>query len=550
MPVDAKVYRIFIASPIDITEERKVIREKINLWNSLNSSSYQMFLHPVEGRDSAPSLKDRGQAIINKLVDDCDLLIGIFWTRLGTKTSEAESGTVEEIDRARSTEKRCMIYFRNESESPNDHGEYERLQKYKEKLKPNGLIDEYESIEDFTKRVFDHISSAVNEIFNENTQRLAIENRAKVTEDAIGLNITGSGGDVNIKNLLINPSSSSINISFNALSEAKFSVRALLESRFGIQDMEDIKEQEIAKIQSTLSSPQMAALFNQAETVETISTITKIMEEATTSSIYALAMIGRYADDGSPDWLDIVGDWIERLCIDQPVYSPQWRWVSQIKCYSALLLLYTLGISSLRAGNINFLKEVISMDVYLQTYNDNFPLLLYVKPNYIFQYGISSMIEPGVKSHPMPVSNHLENVIKNTLYSNEEENQYLNWFDFFEFLLCFKRIQQEDVEPYFGSFSYRRTSTWGGDIHKFMFKMIQDAATNQGKYGAKLLDFFGGDEAFEEAAKRYDQIASKSGSDFGLRIPPHHITQLIDFAKQGKRISTYRELNIMMSRTV
>ena len=79
--------------------------------------------------------------------------------------------------------------------------------------------------------------------------------------------------------------------------------------------------------------------------------------------------------------------------------------------------------------------------------------------------------------------------------------------------------------------------------------MIQDASINQGKYGKKLLDFFGGDKAFEETATKYDQIARRSGSDFGLSIPPHHITQLINFAKQGKRVSTYAELNVMMSRT-
>jgi hypothetical protein len=515
MPIESKVYRIFIASPSDIKDEREIVRKQIARWNSLHANSYQMFLQPMDGKDSAPSLDDRGQAIINKLVDDCDLLIGIFWTRLGTPTSEAVSGTVEEIERARSMGKRCMVYFRNESESQNDPSQYKRLQEYKEKLKPKGLIDDYETLEDFTHKVFNHITSAINEIVKENTQP-----------------------------------SSSINISFNSLSEAEISLRALLESRFGIQDMEDIKDQEIAKIQSILKSPQMAVLFNQPETVETISTITKIMEEATTSSIYALAMIGRYADDASSDWLDIVGDWIERLCREQPRNSPQWRWVPQIKHYSALLLLYTLGISSLRAGKINFLKEVISRSVYIQNYNFDCPLLLCVNPNYIFEYGISSMIEPGIKLHPMPVSNHLETVIKNILYSNEEENQYLNWFDFFEFLLCFKRIQQGDPEPYFGMFLYRRAIQQGGDgIHKFMFKMIQDASINQGKYGKKLLDFFGGDKAFEETATKYDQIARRSGSDFGLSIPPHHITQLINFAKQGKRVSTYTELNVMMSRT-
>ena len=120
MQIESKVYRIFIASPSDIKDEREIVRKQIAYWNSLHAISYQMFLHPVDGEDSVPSLDKRGQAIINKLVDDCDFLIGIFWTRLGTRTPEAESGTAEEIDRARSKGKRCMVYFCEKSQSQID----------------------------------------------------------------------------------------------------------------------------------------------------------------------------------------------------------------------------------------------------------------------------------------------------------------------------------------------------------------------------------------------------------------------------------------------
>jgi hypothetical protein len=537
MPVDAKVYRIFIASPSDIKEERKIVREQIARWNSLHAINYQMFLQPVEGGNSAPSLDDRGQAIINKLVDDCDLLIGIFSTRLGTPTPEAESGTVEEIDRARSAVKRCMVYFRNESEFQNDKSEYERLQEYKEKLKPNGLIDSYDTPEDFTAKIFDHITSAVNEIFNENNQRLAIENRAKETEDAIGLNITGSGGDVNVKNLLINPSSSSINISLNTLLEAKLSVRALLESRFGIQDMEDIKEQEISKIQSALSSPQMAVLFNQHATVETISTITKIMEEATTSSIYALAMIGRYADADSPDWLDIVGDWIERLSTETPITGWHMRWAMPLKRYPALLLLYSLGISSVRAGKINFLKEVFSRKAFLSEYD--FFLSQLLNPISIFRDGIGARIEPGFERNYTPVSDHLASVVKNLLYLNEEKNLYFQWFDFFEFLFSFKMTQQTK-NTYFGSFSWSLEND--SRTQRFIFKRIQDIAISYGKDGEGLLDFFDGKIEFEKTANQYDKNATQYIRDNLQGVCPNYISQLIKLAKEGTRVSSYSDL--------
>jgi len=38
---------------------------------------------------------DRPQAIINKqLVDDADILVAVFWTKLGTATGAAMSGSV------------------------------------------------------------------------------------------------------------------------------------------------------------------------------------------------------------------------------------------------------------------------------------------------------------------------------------------------------------------------------------------------------------------------------------------------------------------------
>jgi len=52
------------------------------------------------------------QEFINEQVlEKADLLIAIFWTRIGTPTSEHASGTVEEIEKHIDSEKTTMIYF-------------------------------------------------------------------------------------------------------------------------------------------------------------------------------------------------------------------------------------------------------------------------------------------------------------------------------------------------------------------------------------------------------------------------------------------------------
>jgi nucleoside 2-deoxyribosyltransferase len=522
MPVEAKVYRILIASPRDVEEEEKIIREQSYKWNAANTMGMKKILMPIRwNTDATPSLEGRGQSVINsQLVDSCDLLIGIFRTRLGTPTPEADSGTVEEIERANNQGKPCLVYFHDPvTEVGIDKEQYQKLQIYKKELQTKGLTDNYNSLDEFRDKVYGHISSVVHKLSQEDKERRAAEQEAKLTEQAIGLPVQTI------------PTTFNTEISFKTLSEAQTSVKTLLDSRFGVQDMEDAKEQEIARIQSVLTSPELAELFSRQSSVETIPVIAQILEAATTPSMYALAAIGRYADETSPEWLDIVGDWIERLS----TRKLEGYWASYIKTYPGLLLLYTLGISALRAGKINFLKEVTSRQVYLGGYKCDYPLLNLIHPRYVFYRGISKMIEPGFQDRPTPVSDHLAPFLKSKLYPTEEETIYIDWFDFFEFLLSFKRVQQSQYH-YFGPF------TWRWETKRFMFKKIQDAAVGEGRYGIAILDFCGGDTKLQETAKKYDEIASQSQESL---FPGHtldYISDLIKLAKTGKRVSSYEEL--------
>ncbi|WP_066426251.1 hypothetical protein [Anabaena sp. 4-3] len=525
MPIEAKVYRILIASPGDVIEEREIIREEVARWNAMNAVNMKIILMPIGWEtDATPDLREPGQVIINRqLVDTCDLLIGVFWTRLGTPTALGGTGTEIEIARAKNEGKRCIVYFSDKVVSPSqiDREQYEQVQEYWEKLQPTGLANRYNTIEQFRERVFRHITSAVQDITREDKERRAAEQEAKLTEQAIGLPVQTI------------PMTFNTEISFQKLSEAQTSIKTLLDSRFGVQDMEDAKEQEISSIQSVLSSPDFAQLLSRQPTVETIPAIAHILETATTPSMYALAAIGRYADETSPEWLDIVGDWIERLSTRK---IEGYEWASYIKTYPGLLLLYTLGISALRAGKINFLKEVTSRQVYSSEYRSDRFLVDAIDPRYVFYSSISQMIEPGFERRFSPVSDHLDPLLKSKLYAKEEEARYIDWFDFFEFLLSFKSVEQSKEYPYFGSF------TWRWETKKFMFKVIQDAATRQGRYGSGISDLFGGDAQLQETAARYDAIATKSQQDFGRVSLPNHISPLILLAKQGIRISSYNEL--------
>ena len=168
MSFDAKVFRVLIASPGDLGDERNVIPEVINEWNAVHALQTKSILMPVKWEShSAPLLGNRPQAIINEqLVNECDLLVGIFWTRIGTNTGVSVSGTAEEIEQFVMQNKPVMLYF---SQSPIDPDKIEIdqfavLRTFKEKMRLKGLTETYTGISDFRQKFSRQLSINLNSI--------------------------------------------------------------------------------------------------------------------------------------------------------------------------------------------------------------------------------------------------------------------------------------------------------------------------------------------------------------------------------------------------
>jgi hypothetical protein len=156
MPYNATIFQVMIASPGDVSAEREKIRAIVHEWNDLNSQRTRIVLLPV-GWDthSSPDLGGRPQDIINRnVLDKSDLLVGVFWTRIGTPTGEAESGTVEEIRRHIDAGKPAMVYFSSAPVAPEllDHEQFGALKAFKNWCKSAGLIEGYENTEEFSEK--------------------------------------------------------------------------------------------------------------------------------------------------------------------------------------------------------------------------------------------------------------------------------------------------------------------------------------------------------------------------------------------------------------
>lgn len=149
MGFNAEVLRVLIASPSDVQQERDEIEAAIFKWNSLYAEELNVVLLPGRWEnDVAPAFneKEAQQVINSQLVNRCDILIGVFWTKLGTPTLNHSSGTLEEINIFIENGKEIMLYFIDRA-IPRD-SDFEQVRSVDEfKSKYRGLYAPYNSNE-------------------------------------------------------------------------------------------------------------------------------------------------------------------------------------------------------------------------------------------------------------------------------------------------------------------------------------------------------------------------------------------------------------------
>lgn len=156
MAYSARLLEVMIASPGDVVAERQVVREIINAWNVVHARNRKAMLVPVGWEThSASELGGRAQQMINdRLLAHCDLLVGIFWTRLGSPTGAAASGTVEEVEEHIRAGKPAMLYFSKAPVIPDslNQEQYNKLKVFKSWAMSKGLVAEFDSVEEFREK--------------------------------------------------------------------------------------------------------------------------------------------------------------------------------------------------------------------------------------------------------------------------------------------------------------------------------------------------------------------------------------------------------------
>lgn len=166
MAYQATAYNVMIASPNDVAAERNAVRTALNEWNTVHSENRGIVLLPLGWESHAtPEMGDHPQSILNKqILTRGDLLVGVFWTRLGTPTPRYPSGSVEEIEEHIASGKPAMLYFSNQPVRPDsvNQEQYTALLNFKNSCQQRGLYQEFASLTEFAELFYRHLQMKVN----------------------------------------------------------------------------------------------------------------------------------------------------------------------------------------------------------------------------------------------------------------------------------------------------------------------------------------------------------------------------------------------------
>lgn len=170
MAREAKTYELFIASPSDIVSEKKIIKDLCDEWYTNHGRYINVRIDTRDWSQTYPIMGDRPQAIINsQIFDESDFVVALFWTKFGSSTGIADSGTEEEILRARSQNKPLLLYFSDKQKHPSElaqpqvQAQYQRVVNFKNKHQDDGLYWTYKDEQEFEKSFRNHLHAFMND---------------------------------------------------------------------------------------------------------------------------------------------------------------------------------------------------------------------------------------------------------------------------------------------------------------------------------------------------------------------------------------------------
>ena len=181
-------YTIFIGSPDDVQEERKIIEQTIketNRYYKHDNKIPELDLIKLDTDVRSMIVDQEAQTVIDKQIEGkYNVFIGILWKKFGSPTENYDSGTEQEFNNALEKHRQnpnsmnIMFYFCTKGVPDLKDVNAEQLlavQNFKNKLQDKkGLYKEYTSIKDFEEKIKNDLIKLVTEkiTFEENEHEI------------------------------------------------------------------------------------------------------------------------------------------------------------------------------------------------------------------------------------------------------------------------------------------------------------------------------------------------------------------------------------------
>jgi len=305
-----ELVKLTLCGPTDVAKEIGLATEVINDWNCRHGEKRGFWVkHQHWSTDTYPDALETGQGAINKqLIDSTHVLVAIFWSRIGTPTESAESGTVEEIQHAIAAGQKVMVYFSDLEPLPAGASidQVKRLSIFREKLRTHRSCWTFQSRSRFRNDFANHLALVLNEFplsRKRSTGRKRVSSQVHQTARGAGnIQIAGDGNEVHhyqrppiIKNVLERRSGSITPAEEHQIGEwiselAEGTMGKSRKEAFGEWGARLLKRFKVPKREALLSTdiPAVEAWYRQQKAIQTSGYKTKAPDQWRASRIKAI----------------------------------------------------------------------------------------------------------------------------------------------------------------------------------------------------------------------------------------------------------------------
>jgi len=331
MPAVINKYRIFLASPSDLSEERDALDEVVEELNLTYGNQNNIIIEILKWeKNSAPGVSRLEiQSLINDDIPEYDLFIGLLWLKFGTPTKMFGSGTEEEFEIAYSkflenpNSVQILFYFKNALPNSIDDIDPEQLskvKKFKSSLgEKNILFWDFEQKDDLCRFLRTHIPTR-------------IENLRKTTN----LAIVEVEEKTNINSIIVEN-----------------------EEDFGILDYQDFIEESLTTSNQSLTKISDATEIVGKEINKKAEEINRLVAENHNQPISSKVQRNIFQRTAN-----IVNDFADRIEPEIPIYMANFE--RGIDAFSKLINIY-------KADFENKSKELDEIKIQLKLLIDNLP---------------------------------------------------------------------------------------------------------------------------------------------------------------------------------